>query len=368
MSSDADTSATATVALVKALRRMLLTPPNSYTENYCDVAASVLFIYEVLVTLDREVACFWTARRRSGASLLFLANKWISMTVYIMELVGLASFPSDQSCSWFAVGFIAIEALQFVPWAVFSALRAYVLSRSKLLGLLILALSLAPVGANLVVYGYQLSGENFPPLGCILIDNATADIDLRRSTHVRTRTVIIISRVPLVIADVLLIYITWAKLSTRDALRNIQQAKRLSLSDILLRDGTIYFIVLFILNDLHLVFSLTVVAGTSGSGGSDLTIFTSPITAILVSRFLLELQEANQTVVRLNPDDPLHSSRDPYDETSSFISSLGAFINPSLAAPTDENAESLAGSRSDEEEDRTAEASMGQAAVLSSSA
>ena len=33
---------------------------------------------------------------------------------------------------------------------VFSALRAFVLSRSKLVGLLILALSLAPVGANIV--------------------------------------------------------------------------------------------------------------------------------------------------------------------------------------------------------------------------
>ncbi len=33
---------------------------------------------------------------------------------------------------------------------VFSALRAFVLSRSKLLGVLVLALSLVPVGANLV--------------------------------------------------------------------------------------------------------------------------------------------------------------------------------------------------------------------------
>lgn len=32
----------------------------------------------------------------------------------------------------------------------FSALRAFVLSRSKPLGVLVLALSLAPVGANLV--------------------------------------------------------------------------------------------------------------------------------------------------------------------------------------------------------------------------
>ncbi|RDX54079.1 hypothetical protein OH76DRAFT_1398374 [Lentinus brumalis] len=39
-----------------------------------------------------------------------------------------------------------------------------------------------------------------------------------------------------------------------------------------------------------------------------------------ISRFLLELQEANQMVVRLDPDDPLHSSRNPYDSTPSFVS------------------------------------------------
>ncbi len=60
------------------------------------------------------------------------------------------------------------------------------------------------------------------------------------------------------------------------------------------------------------------------------------ITAILISRFLLELQEANQTVVRLDPDDPLHSARDPFDNAPSFISSFGGFVHPALLARSDE--------------------------------
>ena len=63
------------------------------------------------------------------------------------------------------------------------------------------------------------------------------------------------------------------------------------------------------------------------------------ITAILVSRFLLGLQEANKTFVRLTPDDPLHSSREPFDEESSFISSIGAFVNPVQSASLDEDLE-----------------------------
>ncbi|RDX53735.1 hypothetical protein OH76DRAFT_1479520 [Lentinus brumalis] len=227
-----------------------------YTGNYCAIAASgaftplqaprwqphellvspiALFFFDALVvTFAREVACFWTAKR-TGGSLLFFANMWISMVLYIMGLVEFASFHSDES-----------------------------------------------------------------------------------------RTVIIISRVPLIVADILLIYITWTKLGSR-------VHTRLSLSDILLRDGIKYFVVLFILNVLHLVLSVTAVAGDLE--GSYVTEFTAPITAILISRFLLELQEANQMAVQL---DHGGSSRDPYD-TPSFISSLGGFINPDPPASSDDD-------------------------------
>ncbi len=48
----------------------------------------------------------------------------------------------------------------------------------------------------------------------------------------------IISRVLLIAADILLICITWTKLNGGPGtLRIMQQSKRLSLSDILIRDG-----------------------------------------------------------------------------------------------------------------------------------
>lgn len=108
------------------------------------------------------------------------------------------------------------------------------------------------------------------------------------------------------------------------------------------------------------------------SSCNTLQLFTHPVfslcspTAILVSQFLLDLQEANQAVVRVDPDDLLHSSRDPYD-TPSFISSLGAFINPELAVSADDmhDSESHNLSRSEEEESDPRRPS--QAARLTSS-
>ncbi len=63
--------------------------------------AVVLFIYDTFVVFYREVAYFWTAKRIGGASLLFLANKWISMAVYVIQLVQFSSILSDKVSNLF---------------------------------------------------------------------------------------------------------------------------------------------------------------------------------------------------------------------------------------------------------------------------
>ncbi|KAI0704179.1 hypothetical protein C8T65DRAFT_784957, partial [Cerioporus squamosus] len=220
---------------------------NDILPNLTLSLAIVVLIFDSFITFDQDVACFWNTKW-TGASLLFFTNRWISITVYVMTLCGMTV--DVRSCSSFGQATYAISILQFVPGAVFSALRAFVLSRSKPIGFIVLALSLVPVGANLVKYGQHLSGENFPPFGCLETDSISVALNFRT-------TVVIISRVPLIAADTLLIYITWTKLSSWAALRDIRTSKRLSLSDILFHGGTIYFIVLFALNVLHLAFTAT---------------------------------------------------------------------------------------------------------------
>ncbi len=61
------------------------------------------------------------------------------------------------------------------------------------------------------------------------------------------------------------------------------------------------------------------------------------LTAILTSHFLLELQEAERLIVKLDPGDTLHSSRNPWDSAPSFISSLGGFVNPALSAQSEDD-------------------------------
>ena len=51
-------------------------------------------------------------------------------------------------------------------------------------------------------------------------------------------TVTIISRVPMMVADIILIYVTWTNLSGLDTWREMRHARRLSLPDIFVREGT----------------------------------------------------------------------------------------------------------------------------------
>ncbi|TBU39942.1 hypothetical protein BD309DRAFT_871283 [Dichomitus squalens] len=61
----------------------------------------------------------------------------------------------------------------------------------------------------------------------------------------------------------------------------------------LLHSGTVYFVTLSILNCLHLVFTVLSLDSNGLQSTSALTAFTIPLSAILISRFLLHLQSAS---------------------------------------------------------------------------
>ncbi|RDX51273.1 hypothetical protein OH76DRAFT_321408 [Lentinus brumalis] len=129
--------------------------------------------------------------------------------------------------------------------------------------------------------------------------------------------------------------------------------------------GAIYFGVLLLLNVLHVVLSVLATTGTVSGELENFSAFTAPLTTILASRFLLELQEANKMVIKgVDPDDPLHTSRGPYDTNRpSFISSLGPFNNPDLSAPCDDESEWRLGSRSGREEEGGAQTATSSSAA-----
>ncbi|KAM5541392.1 hypothetical protein V8D89_004946 [Ganoderma adspersum] len=147
-----------------------------------------------------------------------------------------------------------------------------------------------PVVVNLIAVHYGVNGENVPFAGCV-------EVDLMSPTLGKRLT--IASRVGLIAADSLLILITWFSLS-RNGTKLGLTFRTATLAEVLLRDGTIYFVVLVVLNVLHLAFSLISVAVPALEITSDMTAFTDPLTAILVQRFLIHLQSANHRALDLD--------------------------------------------------------------------
>ncbi|KAL1942951.1 hypothetical protein VTO73DRAFT_4622 [Trametes versicolor] len=131
-------------------------------------------------------------------------------------------------------------------------------------------------------------------------------------------------------ADVIVLLVTWKSSLGSIRLTTTVLKDRPSFTRMLLRDGTVYFTILLIMNTLHLTFTMLSITNDSLSQVSYFTTFTEPFTAVLVSRFLLDLQEVNQ----YNPNS---SSSTGHTQGTSLdiawvVGSLGSTLEPSHEA------------------------------------
>ncbi|KAI0640687.1 hypothetical protein C8Q79DRAFT_1014910 [Trametes meyenii] len=297
-----------------------------FVENCCGFASISYLLYEYFVTLDLEVTYFWR-RKITGATVLFFCNRYFPLVVNAVSLIGLAPLTS-RGCDVMVHLSPMLDILQYIPWAVFAGLRVFALGgRHWLLPLVVLMLSLVPFGINLYFYT-TLRSIYDPIFGC----EAARDIS---PTLARRNT--IASRSCLMAADLLVILMTWHATYGSQKL-NREILGRPSFAETLLRDGTIYFVTLLILNALHLTFTLLPLINGSLSPVSYVPLFTEPITAVLVSRFLLNLQAVNQRAVDVNST-MLHDGTIDFERV---VGSLGGSLlmssKPSYV-PTDDTSE-----------------------------
>ncbi|KAI0722680.1 hypothetical protein C8Q76DRAFT_369825 [Earliella scabrosa] len=193
--------------------------------------------------------------------------------------------------------------LEYLPWALFSALRAYALSsKSFFLAFPVFLLSIAPLVINYVAYG------------------------LRSTVLLNNEVFTIASRTSLIVSDILVLLITWIRTHrTSVEMQSLGQPR--SLSTILLRDGVIHFIIIVVRNTLHLIFNLLYFRTTSVPMNSarNITSLSQPIAAIIVSRFLIHLQEASKTMA----PDSLCST----EPSGLSFARLMTSLQPSLSTP-----------------------------------
>ncbi|PIL24602.1 hypothetical protein GSI_12486 [Ganoderma sinense ZZ0214-1] len=222
-------------------------------ENHCGNAVGVLVAYDALITTADEIRCFWS-RKITGAAVLFWLNKYLTIAFLVLSNTALCVLTIQT-----AFGFQVAVTL---VWAAFGAMRVHALRKNRLLSLTVLVLFSVPGALNFSLNGgLELTGT-------------------------------IIDRSCVIVADCLVVGATWITLSPLYA-PSKGGILKYTLSDVLLLDGTIYFIILAILNALHLTFTILATEVVALQAISYYAIFTTPVSAILVSRFLLHLQSAN---------------------------------------------------------------------------
>ncbi|KZT06063.1 uncharacterized protein LAESUDRAFT_759600 [Laetiporus sulphureus 93-53] len=180
---------------------------------------------------------------------------------------------------------------------VFSALRVFAVGhRNFQIASITLVLSLVPVGTNLFS-DVRASFSTIDVPGFGIACNAGSDISATTSTIIKKEAVAV--------------------------------NMKASIVTLLLRDGTIYFAVLLVLNVAHLVLSLTNVF-------LDITFFVTSfvLSSIIISRFLLNLRQVSST------DDESLDGGPSFVRSSPSTVRFPAFVG-SMGAPLDHERHSL---------------------------
>ncbi|KAH9848271.1 hypothetical protein C2E23DRAFT_465389 [Lenzites betulinus] len=250
-------------------------------EGYIVVAVAVLLLYEYAITLDQEVRLFWKPQARGASVLFFFIRYWTLVDYVVLGLPSVFAHLSNSVCALFVKTQFAFTSLQYIPWGVLSALRVFALSgKNWVLSALVLLLSLGPAAVNLSLFGYGITGANDFPVGC------------NEEIFITQKQDIMLARATLIVADLILVVVTVVATWQRDVPFAIRRSNRLSLSNVLLYNGLMYFVVLLALNILVVVLG-RVSNESAAKQASYITNISAPVTAIFICRFLLDLQAAN---------------------------------------------------------------------------
>ncbi|TBU26685.1 hypothetical protein BD311DRAFT_667056 [Dichomitus squalens] len=284
-------------------------------ENYCDVTAPTVVVYDWLLTFPREAQLMFRGRARPLSVALYLANRYINLLDETMGLLGYNTSLSTKvrCCTGIAFSNLVLTYLSLLPPALFTGLRAFALSSDWRISSFILILSCLPFATNMVTFGYHLSGLEDPILGCL--DDIVQPESLFKKIGIINRTCTIA-------ADTLLIVLTWRSLRVQTIGQAAGAISEKGLVGVMLRDGMLYFGILLVLNIAQLLVEELSFFDTLGD---IVAVFSAPLSSILVSHFMLDLQEAYQRkVVGLASNDPLHTSHTISAPSLHFANALGS--------------------------------------------
>ncbi|KAI0759529.1 hypothetical protein BD413DRAFT_272671 [Trametes elegans] len=264
-------------------------------QSYAATTSSVIYIWYHITSLHEEVDLFWGSSF-TCATVLFLANRYLALLSALLSVHGwdfgsrsIVFHSILQTCTVVNLSRDIIFILQSAVWAAFSALRTHALSKRWTYTVLVTVLSVVTALSVVPILVGAAQLYVVPPGPHA--DSAVGEcVALAKDVSPLVFIVLnIVSRVCLVVADGVIVAVTWAAAYRPNNVRTLALLGRKTLlSSILLRDGSIYFIILTALNVLHLV--LIGFEEPKTVQGSVIGWFIPPLTSILLSAFIIDLR------------------------------------------------------------------------------
>ncbi|PAV21464.1 hypothetical protein PNOK_0409100 [Pyrrhoderma noxium] len=250
------------------------------------LAAFTMMVYDITITFSQEVEKVWK-RRFSGLTILWFLNRWIFFLATIptlfsfhdprwtdkpIQLTNLPPFVGDSRCeAYFRYPGIVAAFQRLFIGSVFM-LRTYAIYGRSLVAAGIIALFLIAEFVTKLVINFKFgSAVQLPKgmVGCILaVDDAhSKDFSWFYTTELMTDFV------------VLVLTVTRSYKEFRRVRRVGEPAR---LWRVILKDGIIYFLLIFSANVMTLVFFLAMPSDLKAINASFIVMFNSLLTARLI--------------------------------------------------------------------------------------
>lgn len=245
--------------------------------NLCSLSARVLFLWDYMVTLDDEVRYFWRGKM-TLASVLFMVNRYVNLLIAMMEIMAQSPFQNIKSCGPFVRVLQSFLVISLLISAAFATLRIYAIWGCDWRPAApILALALCSPILYIFMYANESAQPAPPPsVGCSISVQFTYD---------RYRKLLLANEASTVAYNGLALALTLVKsLGLRK--RASELRVRTGISQFLLKDGTLYFFTFLCVNMAQLLTTATI----SWNDMNYAAYYVSPVTSVLISRFLLNLR------------------------------------------------------------------------------
>jgi hypothetical protein len=204
---------------------------------------SALVFYEYIITLQDEIDMIWR-KRWNAATILFMVNRYLML---LYNAVGLVIPTTLRSCTAVQILLDILTVLLFVVFAVFATLRIYAIwNRNIPISLLILALYLVPVVSNTYAFATDTIGFFVDP------DAGPQCFETSKLSNGVNSRLALSTRLCLMVADAIVLLLTWRKtfgMRTRASKLSVNTP----LLTLIIKDGTIYFIALLLMNIAQII-------------------------------------------------------------------------------------------------------------------